>query len=277
MSLSTLYRDRYALYEAAVQGAGHDLDFIERVYTRANRRAPRLLREDICGTALLACEWVARESDHRAWGLDLDPEPLAWARRHRLARMRSAASRVTLMRRDASSVTAPRVDAVVALNFSYWVFKTRADLTRYFRAAHRSLRPGGMRFANAFGGTEAMHVLTETRRIEATQGPDGRRIPAFTYVWEQARFNPVDHRLVSHIHFRFRGGGAMRRAFNYDWRLWTLPEIKECMIEAGFQSARVYVEGWNDEHHRPDHVYHRRARFENQLGWIAFVVGAKGR
>jgi hypothetical protein len=277
MALSTLRRDRYALYEAAVQGAEHDLDFISRVYARANRRAPRLLREDFCGTALLSCEWVARGRGNRAWGLDLDPEPLAWARAHRLARMRSAASRITLQRRDARSVSARRVDAVVALNFSYWVFKTRAELTRYFRAARRSLLPGGMLFANAFGGTEAMHTLTETRRVKATQGPDGGRIPGFTYVWEQAQFNPVDHHLLAHIHFRFRSGAVMRRAFTYDWRLWTLPEIRECMIEAGFRSAEVYVEGWNDEHHRPDHVYRRRSRFENQLGWLAFVVGATGR
>jgi hypothetical protein len=273
MALSALRRDPFALYEAAVQGAEHDLDFIERVYRRHNAHAPRLLREDFCATALLACEWVARGADHHALGLDLDPKPLRWVRRHRLSRMRAAAKRIQLLRRDARSVTRPRSDVIVALNFSYWVFKTRAELIGYFRKTRASLRPGGMMFANAFGGTEAMEAISETRRIEATQGPDGGRIPSFTYVWDQTHFNPIDHHLISHIHFRFRDGTTMRRAFTYDWRLWTLPEIRDCMLDAGYRAVDVYSEGWNEEHHRPDHIYRRREKFENQLGWLAFVVG----
>jgi hypothetical protein len=273
MALSALRRDRYALYEAAVQGVEHDLQFIERVYRRHNGRPPRLLREDFCATALLACEWVARGRDHHALALDLDPAPLAWVRRHRLPYMRAAADRLQLLKRDARSVTKPRSDVLVALNFSYWVFQTRAELIGYFRKTLASLTPGGMMFANAFGGTEAMEAISETRRIDASQGPDGGRIPGFTYVWEQQHFNPIDHHLISHIHFRFRDGTMMRRAFTYDWRLWTLPEIRDCMLEAGYRAVDIYAEGWDEAHHRPDHIYRRREKFENQLGWLAVIVG----
>jgi SAM-dependent methyltransferase len=274
MRTSPLARDRHALYEAAVQSPEHDLHFFERVYRRARGRTFRVLREDFCGTAQLACAWVLAGRDRRAFGLDLDPEPLAWARREHLARMRTdAARRITLLRRDVRTVTRPRVDVVAALNFSYWIFHERAELVRYFRAARRSLAPGGMLFVNTYGGTAAMDPLIERRRIAPSQGPDGLRMPGFIYEWQQQSFNPVDHRLRCHIHFRFHDGTAVRRAFTYDWRMWMLPELREAMREAGFRTVEVWVEGWDHRRHQPADIYRRRARFENQLGWLAFVVG----
>jgi SAM-dependent methyltransferase len=266
-------RDRHVLYEAAVQGVEYDLDMFERIYRRAHGRTLTDLREDFCGTAAIAGAWVTRRPANRAWGVDIDAGPLAWARAHRVPHLRDAAGRLTLVRRDVRQVARPRVDLVCAMNFSYWVFHTRRELLRYFRGVRRSLRPGGVLVANAFGGTAAMQHLIETRRIGASTSADGRQVPAFTYVWEQVSFNPIDHRLRCAIHFRFRDGSSMRHAFRYDWRLWTLPEVQELMHEAGFRKVEVYVEGWDEKRHQPDDVYRLRRRFENQEGWLALIAG----
>ena len=265
--------DKHVLYEAAVQGAEYDLDFMERVYVRLNRRKFVRFREDFCGTALVAASWALRRPENLAWGVDLDRPTLEWARTHRLARMREHARRVTLMRRDVRRVTQPKVDVVAAYNYSYWVFHRRRDLLEYFRAVRRSLRPGGLFFVTVFGGNEALGTLTETKRIAASYDADGERVPAFTYVWEQQRFNVVDHRLLCHIHFRFRDGSTMKRAFTYDWRLWTLPEVREVLAEAGFKGSRVYIEGWDEKHDRSDDVFRLRTTFPNQEGWLSIVVG----
>ncbi len=270
---SPLARDPHALYEAAVQGPDYDLEVFEQVWRGLRGGRFRTLREDFCGTAQLACAWAARRPGHRAIALDHDPRVLEWARAQHLARLGGAARRVRLLRRDVRGVTRPAVDVVAALNFSWWVFRERAELRRYFRAARRSLGRRGLFILNAFGGTQAMDRLVETRRVAPSTGPDGLRIPGFTYVWEQADFNPVDHRLRCHIHFRFPGGREMRRAFSYDWRLWTLPETREVLAEAGFRSSAVYVEGWDERRGEPDDVWRRRERFENQYGWLAYVVG----
>jgi cyclopropane fatty-acyl-phospholipid synthase-like methyltransferase len=189
--------------------------------------------------------------------------------------MREAARRLTLIRRDVRRVTTPRVDVVVAFNFSYWVFHERRDLLAYFRAVRSSLAPRGLLIVNAFGGTEAMAPLVERRRIAASQGVDGERVPSFQYVWEQVRFNPIDHRLVCDIHFRMRDGRELRRAFRYDWRMWTLPEIRDAMIDAGFRDVEFYAEGWDTKRNKSDDIYHRRKRFEQQEGWLAVVVGLR--
>ena len=274
MKISPLSRDPHVLYELSVQGVEYDLDFFERVYRNLRGRRFKRLREDFCGTAAKACAWVARSPDHLAWGVDHDARTLAWGRRHHVAPLGRAGQRVVLIQDDVRAVRNPKVDVVAAMNFSYWVFKDRDTLRDYFRSVRRSLRPGGLFFANVFGGTNAMEPLVERRRIPASQGPDGLRVPSFTYVWEQKRFNTINHDLLCYIHFRFRDGSEIRRAFTYDWRYWTLPELTELMREAGFARSDVYVEGWDEENHRSSEVYRRRTFLENQLGWIAMVVGA---
>ena len=51
--------------------------------------------------------------------------------------------------------------------------------------------------------------------------------------------------------------------------MWSIPEIAEALREAGFVDVQVHVQSW------PLGVYRRRARFENQEGWLAYVVGVK--
>jgi len=189
--------------------------------------------------------------------------------------LRAAARRLTLLRRDVRRVRSPKVDVVAALNFSYWVFKQRAELLEYFRAVRRSLKPAGMLVVNAFGGTEAMAELFEKRRIAATNAVEGSPIGPFTYLWLHDSFNAIDHHIVCHIHFRFPDGTRMRRVFSYDWRLWSLPEIREAMLEAGFARAEIYVEGWDDRRNVSDGVYRLRRRFANQEGWLAYIVGLR--
>ena len=267
--------DRLLLYSPAVQHVEHDLDVLERIYRNLNGRAPVLLREDFCGTAALACEWVKRGSRRRAWGVDLHRGTLAWARRRRLPSLGAAAERLTLLHADARRVTRPPVDLVIALNYSYWVFHRRTELRAYFRAARASLARGGLLCLDAFGGTSAMQELVERRHVPASRGPGGERVPAFRYVWEQTAFNPVDHGLRCRIHFRLRDGRELRRAFSYDWRMWTLPEIRELLAEAGFRDSFVYVQDWDDEAHEALGSYSRRRRFENMLTWLAYVVGVR--
>jgi len=256
--------DRHVLYEASVQGVDYDLDFLERVYRRHHGRSFRRLREDFCGTAALAAAWVMRRPDHAV---------LRWARARRLPRMREAARRLALVHGDVRTVRVPRADLVCALNFSWWVFHERAELLRYLRAVRGGLRPGGMLIVNMFGGTEAMEKSVERRRFPASQSVDGERVPSFRYEWDQTLFNPVDHHLLCSIHFELPDGTRMRHAFRYDWRLWTLPEIRDAMADAGFRASEVYVEGWDDKANQSDEKFRLRRRFENQESWLAYVVG----
>jgi len=266
-------RDRHLLYSASVQSADADLDFFQRVYRRKRGKRFTSIREDFCGTALLACEFVKRNRENRAIGIDLDGKTLDWGRKNYVPVLGDKAERLTLIEGDVLDSGHPTAEVVAALNFSYGVFKKPEQLRDYFRAVRKALKPGGIFFLDAFGGTGAMEEDDEDRKIPTSTAFDGSRVPRFTYNWEQAAFNPVNHDILCHIHFKLADGTRLKRAFTYDWRFWTLPELQEAMADAGFGETEVYVEGWDDDEDDTDGIFRRRKRFENQEGWVAYVVG----
>jgi SAM-dependent methyltransferase len=256
--------DRHRLYEEAVQSPAEHVKFFDRVYELAHGRLPKLLREDFCGTALLSTEWVRTRPDNVAVGVDLDQPTLAWAEKHNLAPLSSdERRRITLLHADVRDTRKPKVDVVAALNFSYFEFKTREELRGYFKGVRKSLKPGGLFVLDMFGGWEAQMEVT-----------DKTRNSGFTYVWEQTKYDPLTHLTQFHIHFNFHGGGGIRKAFEYNWRLWTIPEVRELLEEAGFGSVHVYFEGIDPDTDEGNGEFELVTEAENCPGWIAMLVAS---
>ena len=260
--------DRHRLYELSVQCAEAEVDFIDQNFRLLRGRSARLLREDFCGTASVCCEWVQRRKTNRAIGVDIDREVLDWGRTNNLSEIPDdLAKRATLLEADVLEVETPSPDIIVAMNFSYWLLKHRPALKRYFKRVRKALKDDGMFFLDAYGGYDSYRIITEERTIE---GDDGD----FTYIWEQERYDPVSGRLVCHISFAFPDGSRMDRAFSYDWRLWSLPEIRELLDEAGFKRVLCYWQGW-DQDGNPDGVFTPVQAGEPDAGWIAYLTAEK--
>src|SRR5262245_54342712 len=116
---------RYDLYERAVQDPAADIALLQRVFRKHANRPARLLREDCCGTAVMAGRWVEQNPANEAWGIDIAPEPLAFGRERHVAGLPPGqAARVHLERGDVRTVRHRKVDVTVAFNFSYFVFRT---------------------------------------------------------------------------------------------------------------------------------------------------------
>jgi len=255
--------DRHRLYELSVQDVDSEVEFIDDTFRALRGRTPRLIREDFCGTAQLCCAWVRRRDDNRAIGVDLDPEVLDWARARNLPKLSEEAQRrLTLLQEDVLAVKTELVDAVLAFNFSYWLLKKRASLRAYFESVRRSLNPSGLFFLDCYGGYEAFEVMEEVREVN----------DEFDYVWDQADYDPISGDLLCNIHFRFADGSEMRNAFSYHWRLWTLPEIRELLDEAGFTRTRIYWEGADEETGEGNGEFTEVTRGEADAGWICYIV-----
>jgi cyclopropane fatty-acyl-phospholipid synthase-like methyltransferase len=258
--------DKYDLYQRSVQSPECDVGFFLRTFKTYYGRPPLVLREDFCGTAAVCCEWVESHKDRRAIGVDLDPEPLSWGKKHNLARLSDEArARVSLLEADVRAVRGPKADVIAAQNFSFYLFLTREGLREYFRAAHRNLAREGIMVLDMLGGPECMEDDLE----------EVRGFRSFKYVWEQARFDPITHDCRFHIHFRFPDGSEMRRAFTYDWRLWSIPEVRELLAEAGFRLADVYWEGTDSKTGKGNDRYRRRTHAESDPAWVAYLVAVK--
>lgn len=256
--------DRHALYERSVQNTDHEYDFLTTAFQRLRRRKPSRLREDFCGTAQMSCEWVRRRRNNEAIGVDIDEQVLDWGATHNVALLTaSARRRIKLLNADVLSVEASPVDIVIAMNFSYQIFKTRDALRHYFQRAREGLVEDGVFFIDAFGGYDALREMRERTEHRS-----------FTYIWDQARYDPITGHIVCHIHFAFPDGSRLNKAFTYDWRLWTLPELQEILMEAGFKRVTVYWQG-TDRRGEPNGVFEPATVGESDPAWIAFLSAEK--
>ena len=156
------------------------------------------------------------------------------------------------------------VETVLAFNFSYFLFKKRQQLVEYFRSVREQLTEDGLFILDAYGGSDSFLEMEEDRDLDG-----------FTYVWDQNHYNPVNGDVVNHIHFKFPDGTKIMKAFTYEWRLWTLPEIRELLMEAGFRNAVVYWEGTDEETEEGNGEWTEVENGEACEGWVAYLVGIK--
>jgi len=262
--LSAHNADRHDLYQRSVQLPDQEIRFLEKVFKAHAGRRPLHLREDFCGTALLCTRWAKSHSERTAIGLDTSRPTLEWGRAHNLSTIGAAAARVTLLEQDVLVPTRRKVEVIGAYNYSYQVFHERELLRRYFRAAHRSLTDDGLFVLDAIGGFEATQARVERRRMDG-----------WTYIWEQERYDAVNGDFRCHISFEFRDGSALRRCFTYDWRHYSLPELRDILLDAGFASVDAYWEG-TDANGEGSGTFHRVSGAENDPVWNAYLVARKG-
>ncbi len=264
--------DKYALYRLSVQDPPHEVAMFRRFFKDAYGRWPTSLREDFCAAFSVCGEWVSSEPSHTAIGIDLDPEPLDYGRTHTLATLPADAQRrLTLLQQDVMEATAS-AEVIAAQNYSFFLFKKRPELLRYFQAVRRSLPKEGLFVFDMMGGSSFYRDdIEESRKVARPTALAKQRNPPFRYVWHQAAFNPITADALFHIHFRFPDGSSLEEAFTYDWRLWTLPELLELLEEAGFSQRHVYWETL-DKDGDPSGNYRRATIGRPDPAWLCYVV-----
>jgi len=255
--------DKYAYYIRAVQSPDVDVRFFTRVYNELKGYEPRALREDFCGTFALCQEWVKLHPENRASGVDLDPEPIAYGQK-RLAKLTpDQQSRVQVLQQNVLDIKSPEAQLVVALNFSHFIFKEREQMRRYFAGVFEKLPKDGVFIIDCFGGSQCYDAIEEE-----TDHDD------FTYFWDQDGFEPLTNGAKFHIHFQLKGGEKIENVFNYDWRLWSIPELREILAEAGFSRTTVYWEGTTEDG-EGDGVFMPVEVGEDCESWIAYLACEK--
>ena len=256
--------DIHKLYEKSVQNVEHEVEFLQGTFKQIRGRTAHLFREDFCGTASASCQWVRQGGEYQAIGVDIDPSVLEWGRQNRVSRLSAAdQARISLIEGDVMTSETPPADLLAAFNFSYFIFDTRDKLRAYFERAYAALKDDGVFFVDLFGGPEAQQEQREKTKYKR-----------FTYIWHQAEFHPVTNYIRCHIHFRFKDGSKIKKAFTYEWRLWSAPEIREVLAEAGFSKSTVYWEG-DDEDGEGNGEFDKDNQGENCESWIAYIVAQK--
>ncbi len=266
--------DRFTLYQKSVQDPDSEIIFLEKTYQELRHCSPLVLREDFCGTGYLATEWSKSAPEHYSVGVDLCAATLQWGQQNNVAVAGEAvAQRVDLVCSNVLEYYNPErlADIICAFNFSYNILKSQQDLLDYFTNAHRGLNDRGLLVIDIFGGTASYDTAEEEREIEDTE---------FSYIWEQERFNPITHEMLCHIHFKHNDGTQMKKAFSYEWRLRTIPELVDSLKSAGFSKVRCYWEEFVESKDDAEYLeetgnYYETSEVENQESWISYLVAEK--
>jgi len=250
--------DKYEYYRRSVQAPEADVVFFRNLYRKLrNGKNPRFLREDFCGTFANLCEWVKLDKLHHGVGVDLDLEPLEYGIDNYLDQLsEDQITRIHLHRANVLSARVEPADIIIALNFSYYLFKSRDTLLRYFRCCRRGLKARGLFIVDAFGGPACMFPNTEKTR---------RR--GYWYLWDQKTFDPVTNEAKFAIHFKRDGEKIRKNVFTYNWRMWTVPELKDTLMDAGFKSVEIYWEKDNGQ-------FSRVVSAKPEEAWIAYLVAS---
>lgn len=224
--------DRLDLYELCVQRP----EALVPLLLGIHGGEARTLAEDFAGSAALSRHWVARSPKARAVAVDIDPVPLARA----AGVPRLVARRADVLANLARPV-APRdrADIVFVGNFSIGEIHDRKRLVAYLRRARLRLRPAGVFVCDLYAGQSAFRTGA-VQRVHAT--PDGRY--RVRYTWQQRLADPLTGLVENALHFRVEHTGEIVQeltdAFVYRWRLWSVPELRDALREAGFARTEVF-------------------------------------
>ena len=267
--------EKYDYYERAVQSPDAHIDMFEAMYRDLYGKKvtlPKILREDFCGTFRLSTEWCLRNPKNKAIGIDLDSEPVEYGRllNHEKGHdSKIAKDALRILLQDVTKVKLTGIDFAVACNFSFFIFQKRAQLMSYFKNVFQSLNTNGVLLLEMAGGPGMIEKTTDIRKI----GDKGQK--KFTYLWQQKVFDPIQRRGLYSISFKREDGTKIKDAFTYDWRLWSIPELRDCLAEAGFADSVVF---WETSHKgKPTGEYIRTDVGDNAYSWVAYILALKAK
>ncbi|MGI9317519.1 MAG: hypothetical protein ACR2QW_09330 [bacterium] len=252
--------DKHLVYQQMVQSPEADIELLQSIYQASRGCKASHLREDFCGTGFTLACWIAQGDSYSGEGFDIDPEPVAWGWQNNFTVLGNAASRATLHLEDVRAPSQSPPDIRCAFNFSYWIFSERSEMLGYFKAAHQDLADHGLFIIDVTGGTESLD-----------EDPFESEVGEITCIWQQQNYSPVDHTAELTLRFRFADGSEIEPPYQYRWRVWSIPELKDLLMEAGFRHTAVW---WQDDE-REGNGYHTTDRGHNEPCWVACIAALK--
>ncbi|MEO1278626.1 MAG: class I SAM-dependent methyltransferase [Planctomycetota bacterium] len=220
------------LYEVCVQSPSHVVDLLRAIHGDE----PTRLGEDFAGSGAVSRNWVTLGDDYESWCVDRDEAALSRC---------DGIDRIHTRVGDVHEESTP-ADAIWVGNFSIGYHHDRASLLAYLRHVRTRLRSGGVFVCDTYGG-ESAYLLGEVHRFHQLPqhlAPDGTGGWRVRYTWEQRDGDPLTGMVTNALHFRIERAGVIENelidAFIYRWRLWSVPELRDAMAEAGFASTAVY-------------------------------------
>lgn len=244
------------LYERCVQSPDELVGMLHAIHGggggggggKGGAREPLKLAEDFCGSGATSVAWIKAglemQLKRQAVACDLDAAAIVRLKRTAKAAGAGVAGAIKAVQRDVvlgrpgmDRATAA-ADVVFVGNFSIGYIHQRPLLVKYLKRCRTRLNKGGVVVVDTYGGATSYTPGALKRKFKLA---DGRTIH---YTWQQLAANPLTAMVENRLHFRVEYKGEIVQdvpdAFIYHWRLWSVPELREAMAEAGLRRIEVY-------------------------------------
>ena len=253
--------DKYFYYKKSVQSPLEDIRFFKKTFKSHFNKTAHVFREDFCGTFYLAYHWVKDHPKNKAIAIDADKGPLDYGSRHHLSALKTnQKKRLKVLNKNVLDKNLPKAEIIIVSNFSYFALKKRKEMLKYFKNVYKALSKKGLFIIDVLGGPNC-----EERSEQEVQHK------GFSYYWDQDQFDPISRTGQFYIHFKRKGEKKRNKEFFYDWRLWSLPELKDILTAAGFSKVQVYWEG-TDKQGEGNGIFKPAQKGEICDTWIAYLV-----
>lgn len=267
--MSKVILDKHALYLASVQDPLNDVLRVSKIFNTIFNKEAISFREDFSGTFALSCCWVQSSSKRMALSIDIDKETIEYGIENYLSNLSEDEQNRLTPRVSDALVTTDNVDIIATFNFSCCLLHERKALLKYFKHAYSSLNDEGMIILDIFGGSDSEIPEVQERDID-----NHDYIAPFLFEFERKDFNPISRIANYGIHFKYNSGEEMIDAFTYEFRMWSITEIRDLLEEAGFSSSKVFWEDCDSEGYGNGNFYETESE-ENSVNWNAYIVGIK--
>ena len=189
-------------------------------------KAPFLL-DAACGTGAMSVRFA--ELGCRVVGSDVSPAMLALAQQ----RARAHGVAVPFVEQDMRALAAhKKADVVTACCDGVNYLLSLADVSKFFRAAKRALRPGGLLLFDVSSAYKLARVLDGETFGEARENA--------AYLWQNV-FDPDTRLLEMNLSFFVREGALYRRFDEtHVQRAHTREELDALLLQEGFTALACY-------------------------------------
>lgn len=255
---------KFDLYCEFVQDPAYEIKLLSNIYKKHRKKNPISLKEDFCGNFFLSTTWVKSDTARKAVAVDIDGHPLQDGYTKFYNQLNSdQQKRLTVLQADVTTTKKSGVDINYACNFSYNCLKKRSDLLSYFKSVYTSLDKNGIFVLDNLGGSDTLYPYRD-RRSSRCRGEK------WFYFWELKNFNPNTQEAKYAIHFsKHKDKVQFRDVYTYDWRMWSVAELTDLFLEAGFKSVKYYWENDKDNYVESP---------KGDLGlssWVVYLVALK--
>ncbi len=229
--------NKHELYQRSVQNVHIEVEFFKKIYRMLFNKVPYKFREDFCGTGLLSCEWVKKDVQASAVGLDIDQETIDWGKENNINNLSSGFDRIELFNHNVLEEfdTSKNFDVICSLNYSHFLLNKRKDLVLYFSNVRKSLKKG-IFIMDFYGGS---HIYTDHKYNRGDSDS--------FYEFRGKQMNNLANTSICSLNYRLKKK-KYTPLYEFNFRIYSVIELREALEDCGFCMFKIYVkEIFDDE------------------------------